>query len=133
LPLADWRIFSLSADQQASVAGGTMRNIKNLIVTISAFVLFAASSTISATEASEKKQRPEWCRPHFECVETSEIVVDSEYHIELREQVLRYKRRAQRFGLTVGFGLGVGGVVNENYDVHWVPAGGPMIVWGLRF
>lgn len=101
------------------------------IATISAFVLSVAISTIGATENSAK--RPDWCKPGFECIPTAEIVKDAEFHYDLQEQVLRYKRRAQRFGLTVGPGVGVGSVITSEYDVHWVGTTGMFIVWGLRF
>jgi hypothetical protein len=103
---------------------------------VSQWVLVAALATplaASISLAADAPTRPEWCKPGWECVPTKEMVADSEYHLDLRSQVAQYRSRASRFGLTIGFGLGVGGVVDDDFNVRWVPTGGCFITWGLRF
>jgi hypothetical protein len=65
----------------------------------------------------------------WRCISVVELAADTEYHFSLQEKAAR----AKRFGLTVGIGGGVGGVVDEDFDVRWVPTGGLMVVYGIRF
>lgn len=98
-------------------------------------LLFVASILALAWPviAADVSERPTWCRDGFQCLKTSEIVADVEHHIDLREQVAKYRARGSRFGFTLGFGLGVGAVVDERFDVRWVPTGGAFLVYGIRF
>lgn len=89
-----------------------------------------------ALGANDAPKKPDICNqlpPGWRCVTVKELVADTEYHLDLREQVARYRTSSRRFGLTIGFGLGVGGVVDDDFQVRWVPTGGAMIVWGIRF
>lgn len=108
-----------------------MNLVRVLILAAGVFVLSVAGNIAFATENAT--ERPDWCRQGYSCIKTSELVVDSEFHLDLREQVIKYKSRARRFGLTIGFGLGVGGVVDDDFDVHWTPTAGCFLVYGIRF
>ena len=100
-----------------------------------AFCILSAGALATAADAPKASQesRPPWCKAGYICITREEIADDAAYHIELREQVQQYRQRAQRFGLTVGVGFGVGGVISSEYDVSWTPVGGAFVVWGLRF
>jgi hypothetical protein len=108
---------------------------------VSRWILVAALVILSpalpsATLAGDVETRPAICSQlpkGWNCVATKELVEDTDLHLDLRSQVQQYKSRASRFGLTIGFGLGVGGVVDDSFDVRWVPTGGAFIVYGIRF
>lgn len=82
--------------------------------------------------ADDAPKRPEWCRPGYICLTRAEVVADAEYHLDLREQAARYRASSRRFGLTIGPSVGIYGVVDDDYDVRWVPAAGFSLTWGWR-
>lgn len=96
--------------------------------------LFLASAAIAgdAPKSSAQSREP-WCKPGWVCLRTEEVAADASYHYDLQEKILQYKRRAARFGLTVGPGIGVGSVITSEYDVHWIGTTGVFVIWGLRF
>lgn len=108
----------------------TTKKLVHMTLLLPVLIILSAGLALGADDAPK---RPEWCRPGFVCVQTSEVVADTEYHLDLREQIAKYRGSSRRFGLTIGFGLGVGGVVDDEFDVRWVPTGGCFLVWGIRF
>ncbi len=79
-------------------------------------------------------ERPADCPPQYAAcltrVETERIAIQQ---VELeRLRVLR-KISTRRFGWSLGPGLGVGIVVDEDFNTEWVPTAGGFLVWGLRF
>ena len=49
------------------------------------------------------------------------------------ERDLTLGRKQRRFGMTLGGGCGLGGMLDENYDTRIVPNCGAYLVWGIRF
>lgn len=104
----------------------TLRHMLILLVT----AILSAGLALGADDAPK---RPAWCQQGYVCVPTAEIAADAEYHLDLREQIAKYRGSSRRFGLTIGFGLGVGGVVDKDFGVQYVPTGGLFLVYGIRF
>ena len=103
--------------------------MKRVMILVAAAILSAGL----ALGADDAPKRPAWCQPGYVCVPTAEIAADAEYHLDLREQIAKYMGSSRRFGLTIGFGLGVGGVVDDDFNVRYVPTGGCFLVYGIRF
>lgn len=83
-----------------------------------------------AVDSSSK--RPAWCQSGWECLPRAEIAADTEFHLDLQEQIIKYRTRARRVGWTFGPGIGVAGVVDADLDVHYVPAVGIFLTYGWR-
>ena len=98
-------------------------------------VSLALSSGVFAGECVCPDE-PEGCTlpsKYAVCLKRAEAKRVALQQVELEE--LRALRRigARRFGFTFGPGLGVSGIVTDEFDVKWVPAGGAYIVWGFHF
>ena len=77
--------------------------------------------------------RPSWCQPGWECVPTQEMMEDTIYHIDLREKIAKAEARGGRFGFSLGCGLGVAGVVADDWSAQAAPAGFCGVMYGVRF
>lgn len=87
----------------------------------------------SAVLADDAPKRPEWCKPGYVCLQTTEIVADAEYHLDLREQVAKYRARSSRFGFSAGIGIGLGATVDENFHTQYAPVLGAFVIYGIRW
>lgn len=87
----------------------------------------------TSTFASPPPERPEWCKPGYECITRGELADATIRLIDLKTELALARAKARRFGLTVGVGMGVGGVVDDSFEVKTVPTGGVFIVYGWRF
>ncbi len=85
-------------------------------------ILFVWLALAVASHA-EETARPDWCRKGWVCVTVEEMSEDTIYKINLREQLAILKAKNSRFGWSVGCGVGIAAVIDEDYDVSAPPAG----------
>lgn len=90
--------------------------------------LVFALATAVAPAATD---RPDWCRPGFECLSTREIVTATEHLITLEETIglLRAKAKVHRLAWHVGCGPGATLVVDNDWNTKVLPA--PLFCGGV--
>lgn len=103
------------------------RSTRNIAVALG----LAAALSLVSVAAAVASERPSDCPPRFaSCLDRAEAEAVARQQVEL--DYLR-KLRGKRLGATLGPGIGISGVVTDDYEVHWVPSGGVYLVWGIRF
>jgi len=88
-------------------------------------------ATAFADDAPVK--RPLWCQPGWECLPTAELANAAIMTLNLRIELAKAQAKNRHFGWTIGPGFGVGGVVDKDFHVQYVPTGGVYAVFGWRF
>lgn len=95
-----------------------MRRIAALCMVILLYVIVSSAASLAA-----ETERPDWCRKGWVCVPAEEMSEDTIYKINLREELAIAKAKNSRFGWSVGCGVGIAAVVDEDYDLSAPPAG----------
>lgn len=103
------------------------------LIILGAGVSTAVGAGASSSQGTTVAERPDWCKPHWECVTTTELAEETIEKIKLEQIVLELRGKQRRFGCVVGGGVGISAVVDIDYNVHYPIAPNLGVSCGLRF
>lgn len=92
-------------------------------VAVVAMVALCVAIAIPAVSHAEETARPDWCKKGWQCIPSAELVEDTLYKIDLREQLAIAQAKNRRTGWDIGCGVGIALVVDGSYNVNAPPAG----------
>ena len=94
---------------------------------LACWLVFACGLTLTYAE------RPDWCHPGYICLKREDAEALDIKLINLETQLVIANSKIRRWGFAVGPGVGVSGIVTDDWNVKWVPSAGGYMLWGFYF
>ena len=99
-------------------------------VILAVFTLCLMSAPVLAADV---EPQPPNCPEGYVCLTLSELAERTAFIWQLQAERTLLRARARRFGFTVGCGVGVAGVVDEDFQTRTAPALACGAFYGFRF